>query len=201
MNPLANKLSEDEKVKFHHLVAKLLYLAKRTRPDLLPATAFLCTRVQAPDEDDYKKLGRCMRYLQLNPNVGLTLEANDLCNLKWWIDASYGVHHDMKSHTGAVSMAGKGAIYAMSSKQKLNTRSSTEAELVGVNDAMSMVLWVRKFIEAQGYTVKDNVIFQDNMSAMLLEKNGKCSSGKKTRHIDIRYYFITDNINHGTVRV
>ena len=64
-----------------------------------------------------------------------------------------------------------------------------------------MVLWVRKFLEAQGYTVKDNVIFQDNMSAMLLEKNGKRSSGKKTRHIDIRYYFITDNINRGTVRV
>ena len=98
-------------------------------------------------------------------------------------------------------MAGKGAIYAMSSKQKLNTRSSTEAELVGVNDAMSMGLWVRKFLEAQGYTVSDNVIFQDNMSAMLLEKNGKRSSGKQTRHIDIRYYFITDNINRGTVRV
>jgi len=133
--------------------------------------------------------------------VELTLEAKDLTKLSWWIDASYGVHHDMRSHTGAVCMAGKGAIYAMSSRQKLNTRSSTEAELVGVNDAMSMVLWIRKFIEAQGYTINDNVIFQDNMSAMLLKKNGKRSSGKQTRHIDIRYYFITDNTNRGTVRV
>ena len=89
----------------------------------------------------------------------------------------------------------------MSNKQKINTRSSTEAELVGVNDALGMVLWVRHFMEAQGYTVGDNVVFQDNQSAILLEKNGRRSSSKKTRHIEIRYYFITDNIDRGTVRV
>ena len=56
-NPDAEKLSEVQASEYHHLVAKILYLAKRTRPDLLLAVSFLCTRVTAPDVDDWKKLG------------------------------------------------------------------------------------------------------------------------------------------------
>jgi hypothetical protein len=54
---------------------------------------------------------------------------------------------------------GTGCVYSMSRRQRLNTRSSTEAELVGVNDAMNMVLWSRLFLEAQGFTVTDNVLY------------------------------------------
>ena len=89
----------------------------------------------------------------------------------------------------------------MSTKQKINTRSSTEAKLVGVNDTMALILWTRLFIEAQGYTVNDNVVYQDNQSAILLENNGKRSSSKKTCHIEIRYFFITDNIRRKQMRV
>jgi len=83
----------------------------------------------------------------------------------------------------------------------MNTRSSTEAELVGVNDAMSLILWTRHFLEAQGYEVKENVIYQDNESAILLEKNGRRSSTKRTRHLEIRYFFVTDNVNRRKVSI
>ena len=83
----------------------------------------------------------------------------------------------------------------MSSKQKLNTRSSTEAELVGVDDMMGKVLWTQLFLKAQGYNVGPATIAQDNMSAMLLEKNGTWSSTKRTRHLDVRYFFVTDRIS------
>ena len=96
---------------------------------------------------------------------------------------------------------GKGAIYTKSSKQKINTRSSTEAELVAVNDSMTMILWTRLFLESQGVTVTDNIIFQDNQSTMLLAKNGRQSSGKTTRHLDIRYYYVTDNVKQGKVSI
>lgn len=92
-------------------------------------------------------------------------------------------------------------LISFSSKQKLNTTSSTVAELVGVNDAMGLVLWTRLFLTVQGFTVTDNIVFQDNQSAMLLEKNGKRSSGKKTRHIEIQYYFVTDNIKRNNMSV
>ena len=96
---------------------------------------------------------------------------------------------------------GKGCGINISSKQKINTRSSTEAELVGMNDAMSMILWVRMFIIEQGYTVSDNIVYQDNQSTILLGNNGRRSSGKRTRHIEIRYYFVTDNVKRKNIRI
>ena len=79
----------------------------------------------------------------------------------------------------------KGAVQSISRKQKLNTRSSTEAELVGVDNVAVMILWMKLFMEAQGYDVDKNIIYQDNKSAILLEENGKKSSGKCTRALNI----------------
>lgn len=107
----------------------------------------------------------------------------------------------MRSHTGGVLMLGKGATYATSTRQKLVTKSSTEAELVGVSDALPQVIWTRYFLEEQGYGVKDVVIYQDNKSAILLEQNDRASSGRRTRHINIWYFFINDRINNKEVRV
>jgi hypothetical protein len=173
---------------FHHNTAKLLFLCKRARPDLQTAIAFLCTRVKAPDADDYKKLHRVMKYLRGTRDMVLTLEADNLQILKWWVDASFAVHRDMRSHTGGVLSMGRGAIYSTSTRQKLTTRSSTEGELVGVNDVMPQILWTHYFLESQGYPVSDAIIYQDNQSSILLENNGKASSGKRTRHINIRFF-------------
>ena len=107
----------------------------------------------------------------------------------------------MRSHTGATLTMGKGSVFSMSTKQKINTKSSTEAELVGVDDGMPMVLWTRHFLEAQGYNMSDNVVYQDNQSAILLERNGRASSGRRTRHINIRYFFASDRISNGELRV
>jgi hypothetical protein len=110
------------------------------------------------------------------------------------VDASFAVHHDMKSHTGGMMSLGSGAVYGTSTRQKLMTRSSTEAELVGVYDVLPQVLWTRHFLEGQGYTVQDSVVYQYYKSAMLLEKNGKASSSKQTWHLNIRYFFVADCI-------
>ena len=186
---------------YHHNTAKLLYLCKRARPDIQTAVAFLCTRVNQPDRDDYKKLGRVMRYLRGSLHMPLTLEATQTNIIKWWVDASFAVHPDMRSHTGGVMTLGRGAVYSTSTRQKINTRSSTESELVAVNDVMPQILWTRRFLDAQGYGSTDSIIYQDNQSCMLLAKNGRASSSKRTRHIDIRYFFVTDRIASGDVSV
>jgi hypothetical protein len=195
------KLDSSKSVLFHHLVAKLLFLCKRARPDIQTAVAFLCTRVKDPDCDDYKKLARVFKYLRATIDIPLTLEADDLRITKWWMDAAYAVHPDMKSHTGGVFTLGAGAIYGTSTRQKLNTKSSTEAELVAVNDVLPQVLWTKYFLEAQGYDAVDAVMYQDNQSAILLEKNGRASSSKRTRHLNIRYFFVHDRIEAKEVRV
>ncbi len=82
-----------------------------------------------------------------------------------------------------------------SSKQKLNTKSSTEAELVGASDyLLPHSMWVQMFLEAQGYTMAQNWFEQDNESAIKLETNGRMSAGPRSRHIDIRYFFIKDRL-------
>jgi len=118
--------------------------------------AFLCTRVKCPDADDYKKLTRVIQYLRGTQELTLTIEPNEHPN--WWVDSSYAVHPDMRSHSGIVMMLGKGAVYSSSCKQKLNTKSSTEAELVGIDDAMGQVLWTRHFLAAQGEYVQQQFI-------------------------------------------
>jgi hypothetical protein len=188
------KLSPEWMEEFHSTVAKALFLCKRARPDIQPTVPFLCTRVTSSDEDDWKKLLRMMKYLEQTVDLELTLEASperEVQMCMWYPDAAFAVHQDMKSHTGAVLTLGKGAMQVISAKQKLNTRSSTEAELVAADDVVVQAMWTRNFLEAQGYSSK-TTIFQDNTSAILLEKNGKESSSKRTRHINIRYFYITD---------
>ena len=171
-------IKQDKKEVFHTTVAKGLFLSKRARPDLQPTVPFLCTRVKAPDTDDYKKLVRMLWYLNGTKKLKMVLKADNLTILKWYVDAEFAVHKDMKSHTGAMMTIGKGCMYGSSTRQKLNKKSSTEAELVAVDDVMAQILWTKYFLEAQGYKVDENNLFQDNKSAILLEKNGKASSGK-----------------------
>ena len=92
----------------------------------------------------------------------LYLTADSLIIIHWWVDAAYSVHWDCKGHTGAMMSIGKGAIMSFSRGQKLNARSSTEAELIGIADALGIILWTKYFMEAQGYTIDTNILFQDN---------------------------------------
>ena len=128
VNDDAEKLNSDTGGFFHHNTAKLLFLCKRACPDIQTEVAFLCTGIQHPDVDDYKKLCRVMKYLRKTATMQLTLEADGTNIIKWWVDASYAIHPDLKSHTGGVMSLGKGTIYGSTSpKQKLNTKSSPEA--------------------------------------------------------------------------
>jgi hypothetical protein len=72
----------------------------------------------------------------------------------------------MKSRTGAVFTMGKGAIISDSLKQKVNSQSSTESEIVGVDDKIHKVAWAKRFAEHQGFKVKLNIVYQDNTSSM-----------------------------------
>jgi KUP system potassium uptake protein len=127
--------------------------------------------------------------------------ADDLERMMTWVDASYAVHRDMKSHTGGVVSFGTGALMSKSSKQKLNTKSSTEAELVGASDYLPHAIWAKKFLEGQGYKLKENLFYQDNQSAIRFQKNGRRSCGPNSRHIDIRYFFIKDRLEIEDIEV
>lgn len=195
------KLSPERADKFHRIVAKGLFISKRARPDIQPTIAGLCTRVKEPDESDWSKLVRLMKYLNGTRRRKLILSADSLHVIKWYVDASFAVHPDFKSHTGAVMTLGRGGVINISRKQKLNTKSSTDAELVGADDASVMILWTKLFLEHQGYEVEKNILYQDNKSAILLELNGRKSAGKRSRALNIRYFFLTDQVERGNLSI
>ena len=125
---------------FHCHVVRLLFASKRTRSDIQVCVAFLCTRVKSPIEQDYKKLGRFITYMKETIHLPLVIGADDSGTLTWNIDASFAVHQDYKSHTGACLTLGIGSVLSISAKQKINTKSSTETELVGADDTMTCVI-------------------------------------------------------------
>ena len=195
------ELDKKRKEQFHTTVAKGLFICKRARPDIHPTIAVLCTRVQSPKETDWERLIRLLEYLNGTRNDILTLSADDLHIIKWFVDAAFAVHPDFKSHTGGIMTYGRGAAQSLSRKHKINTRSSTEAELVGADDASQPILWTKLFMEAQGYAIHKNILYQDNKSTILLEVNGKRSSSKRTRALNIRYFFLTDQVEKGNLTI
>ena len=96
---------------------------------------------------------------------------------------------------------GTGAIQSGLMKQRLNTRNTCESELVGWDDMSVKILWTRLFMEAQGYEVKRNILYQDNKSTIMLLNNGKRSNGKRSRAINICYYFMSDQKAKGNLKV
>ena len=95
---------------------------------------------------------------------------------------------------------GGGGIAAGSTKQKLNTRSSTMSELVAVDDFLSKILWVRNFLSEQGIDI-DTRLYQDNKSTILMCNKGREVLSKRTRAMDVRYFAIKDNIEKGYLKV
>ena len=188
------ELGTEEKETFVHIVMQLLYLSQRARPDIRTAVSFLCSQLNRPDTDDYKKLCRVIKYLCGTIDLPLRLSGDGSGTIRWWVDALFAVHADMKGHTGGTLSLGHGSVYSMSTKQKLVSRSSTEIEVIGVHDVMPQTIWTNYFLQAQGVKVEDTIVYQDNMSSMLLEKNGRSSSSKRTRHMNIRYFFIKDQV-------
>jgi hypothetical protein len=185
----AKLLPEEQAAVLHHTTAQLLFLS-RVHRDIQTTVAFLTTRVKSPDEDDWGKLKRVLKYLCTTQRLPLSLFAESLSTIKWYVDASHQTHDDCKGHTGSLLTFGKGATTSSSIKQKIPSKSSTESELIGLYDKSGDILWTRHFLEAQGYTISANIVFQDNMSTLSLAKNGYVSSSKCTKHIKAKYLYV-----------
>jgi hypothetical protein len=198
IGPQLEELDATLRQSFHSCVARLLYMALRCRPDLLVAVAWLTSRVTHPTQQDQKKLLRVLKYLNGTKDLKLNLSTNNGLKIYAYIDASFATHSDFKGQTGLAVTLGTGVVLAKSVKQRLVTKSSTEAELVAISDVLSHVIWIRNFLIEQGYEVDPAVIYQDNKSTIALTDKGRpCSS--RTRHVSIRYFFVKDYVERKEV--
>ena len=130
VNSKCETLSRDKWDIFHSIVAKLLWIIKRARPDLETTISYLYTRVTKYDTDNWRKSRRLIVHMKSTINDIRIIGATDLKSTYTWIYTAYAMNSDMRSQTGGVISLGLGVLYAKCAKQKLNVKSSTKAELV-----------------------------------------------------------------------
>ena len=96
-------------------MAKLLYVAKRARPDIDLTIAFLCTRVSKSTKENWEKLRRLLRYIHGSIDTKRTIRAENMKITRTWVDVSYATHEDSKSHTVGLFSLGRGIAHHSSS--------------------------------------------------------------------------------------
>ena len=106
-----------------------------------------------------------MKYLKVTKRAKITLRADSLRIIKWWVDAAFASHHDCRGHSGGMMSRSAGAVISRSMKQRINGKSSTDSESIAVDHFMGPVLNTMYFMEAQGHNVKQNIMFQDIIKA------------------------------------
>jgi len=194
-------VDESRRRLFYKLVYRLIYVTGRGRKDLELAISFLAERANVCNEGDYCKLRRLIHYIYYAINLKTIIGIDNITRMVTFIDASYAIHPNIRSHTGGAISYENGVFVSHSKKQKLNTKSSTESELVGVSDVIPKLLFISLFLEAQDYPLQENIVYQDNQSAMKLEINGRKSCSKRLRHIHIRYFCIKDLVDKELVEI
>ena len=135
-------------------VAKGLFSWKRACPDLHPTIEALYMHVKGTNEDEWKKVLRFLRCINGPWNENLIFSMDKLHVNKWYVDAAFSVISYFKHHNGGIKNYGNKFPILKWRKQKLNTRSSTNSELVGT-DKMSTMIFRKIFMEVQGYRIKN----------------------------------------------
>ena len=177
------------------IVANIIWVAKRGRPEIEPDISFLCTRV-TNSTVDYKEKFKCvLQSRKKGINDKRVMGEEKLSQLRTWVDATYRVQPNLNIHTSDGMSFGYGLVHYKSSKKELNEKRSTKAKVVWVIDYLPYTIWIFLFMESHGYEIKQNIKFQDNHNAIRTEKNGKKSCTGKYRHIYIRYLFVKDRVD------
>lgn len=185
-------LSPEDAANLHSGIAQLLYLSTRIRGDISLPVNYLCTQVSCLKNDHKEKFMKILQYLNLKKNLSLRLECeNEEPTIEAYADAAYGVTQSRHSQSGHVIILGKGAIVMSSHKQKIVTKSSTEAELVAASDIISSITSVKSILTDLKIKIKGIILHQDNLSTIKLINNQRPTS-QRSRHIDIRYFFLRD---------
>lgn len=178
----SEELSEKDKKTFHSGVARLLYLSKRVRPDILVNVSHLASCVNNPTKRNYYEYRKILKYLKSCPSLGYRYDKNCDIDPTCYADASHMTHTDIKSRTGFVLMLSGGVIGAWSTKQDMISRSATESELIALNTA---VLHCENLHHILSFMVNSKTpikIFQDNQGLLNLLGDRKITN-VRTKHL------------------
>jgi hypothetical protein len=197
VDPDAAPLDAIDARTFHSVVATLIYLAKRSRPDISLTVSVLNGRVSSPTTQDLLKLRRLLRYLYGTRLLFLVLVFGRpvaLIDTSWMIDPVLG----RDRHSLVITLAG-GTILFITKFGSGVTRSSAEAELVGFSELTTYVLMIQNFFDSINLNVHPFDIKHDNKSTIFMITKGRPTA--KTRHITNRHFFISSKVHDGCIRI
>jgi hypothetical protein len=138
-----------------------------------------------------KQLERVIAYLEGTQDKSMIIRKCDM-KVYAYMDAAFAVHGNRVSHSGILFTLGKygNTILAKSVKQKSVATSSTEAELMCIYDGLDYLIWIRNVLGFLGFPQGTTTVYQDNTSTITMAYMGRGSSGSRTRHIDLRYFYV-----------
>ncbi|GJT09345.1 retrovirus-related pol polyprotein from transposon TNT 1-94 [Tanacetum coccineum] len=184
---------------YRRMIGGLMYLTA-SRPDIAFAT-FVCARYQArPTVKHLKEVKRIFRYLRQSYNMGLWYPKDSGFELIAYSDADHaGCKDDCKSTSGGLQFLGGKLVSWSSKKQDCTAMSTAEAEYVSLSACCAQVIWMRTQLLDYGYKYNRIPMYCDSKSAIAISCNPVQHS--KTKHIDIRYHFIKEHVEKGTVEI
>jgi hypothetical protein len=188
------------KKEFQSLVMSLLYIGRFTRHDILLPVTVLATRSSNPRESDMSHAMRVVRYLAGTQDVGPTFDGNLPMVPNIFADASHCLHFTGHGHGGIIITLGSAPVHCMSYKLKLVTRSSSESELVVLEEASTYAVWYKLLLKELEVMIADEpiTVFQDNMSTMFIATEGQ-GNFKRTKHLLVRESYIKERIECGDI--
>jgi hypothetical protein len=182
---------------YRSMIGSLLYLTE-TRPDI-QFSVCLCAHFQASSRTSHRQaVKRIFRFLRHTPNFGLWYSTSSSLALHGFSDADFGgCRLDRKSTSGTCQILGFSLVSWSSCKQSSVAQSITEAEYVAAASCCSQLLWILCTMSDFGEEYTHVPLQCDSTSAISVAKNLVLHS--KTKHIEVRYHFLRDNVEKGKI--
>jgi hypothetical protein len=183
------------------MLMSAMFVAKRVKHMCLTPLSILATRVRSPTATDMESLVHVYQYLYRTREYGIRFTPTSML-LQYWIDASYGTHPDSCGHGGILVILGEdnAPVLAVSKKQKLNSRSSCESELIELDIGLNHLLWFSILLEFLGYPQYPVSMYQDNKSTIHICENGDMAPNK-LKHMASRTNFIYSKIKSDVIKL
>jgi len=187
--------------KYRSEIYRVMYLATRTRPDVMFAASYLATRVNQPTEKDWNGYIHLLEYLNKTKELGIIFRRGTQ-QVSSYIDASYNTHVDGKSHSGAVCKLNdtSAAVACKSTKQKTTADSSCAAEIIALSTYAKMAVWYKNLLKALGMKVDYITVHQDNKATIQLATSGPTARGK-SKWMDIKYFVVKELVDTNQITI
>jgi hypothetical protein len=182
---------------YQSMIGSLLYLTA-TRPDI-QFSVCLCARFQTtPRTLHWEAVKGIFRYLRHTPDFVLWYSGSSSLALHVFLEADFaGCRLDRKSTFGTCQFLGSSLVSSSSRKQSIVAQSNTEVEYVAAASCCSQLLWITYTMSDFGKEYTHVPLQCDSNSSISVAKNSVLHS--KTKHIEVRYHFLRDNVEKGKI--